>query len=342
MGSIEKTGTKRTDSGRVLVILAFITVAVFCQASGYGRSDEGQKDSALHVYLPREITIENDHIMLGEVGVVRGQEAFAAIAKEIALGRISLPGQKIVVSRSTVLSRLACSGIPASKVQLSGAEKITVMRRHQVIQSIELLERAESFLRGKLPAGSVCEMKPTRQPKDLVILGTSRDVQLSPRLVRSGAHNQARVQVTAVADGKEIGTREAIFQLKYNRRQAVALVDIPVGTAISAENVRIEKVPSNYPEPVGWRPPYGLIAKRDIAADGAIDRRAVAPAKPPLLLKRNQTVVVRIEMPGLIVTAMGKALQDGHAGELIKVQNVDSKRTVLVKVNEDGTVEPLF
>jgi flagella basal body P-ring formation protein FlgA len=68
----------------------------------------------------------------------------------------------------------------------------------------------------------------------------------------------------------------------------------------------------------------------------------VAPANPVVIVKRNQTVVIRIEIPGLLITAMGKAMRDGRSGEYIKVQNVDSRRIIYARVNEDGTVQPLF
>jgi flagella basal body P-ring formation protein FlgA len=60
------------------------------------------------------------------------------------------------------------------------------------------------------------------------------------------------------------------------------------------------------------------------------------------MLERNQTVIIRIDKPGLAVTAMGKSMQQGKLGELIKVKNIDSQRVILARVNEDGTVEPVF
>ncbi len=65
-------------------------------------------------------------------------------------------------------------------------------------------------------------------------------------------------------------------------------------------------------------------------------------AKTAARIGRNESVVIRVEMPGLVVTAMGKTMQDGHTGEHIKVRNLDSQRIILCRVNEDGTVEPIL
>ena len=112
------------------------------------------------------------------------------------------------------------------------------------------------------------------------------------------------VRIVVLADGKEIATREVTFIPRYNCRRAVALVDIPAGAVISSDNVKMETVLSNSAEPVGWNPPYGLIAKRRIAANSVICSHMVGPAKPQILLRRNQTVVIRIERPGLSVAGI--------------------------------------
>ncbi|MHC4762939.1 MAG: flagellar basal body P-ring formation chaperone FlgA, partial [Planctomycetota bacterium] len=63
---------------------------------------------------------------------------------------------------------------------------------------------------------------------------------------------------------------------------------------------------------------------------------------PHILLKRNQNVVIKVDRLGLLITAIGKTMQDGRVGEYIKVRNVDSQRIIMAKVSEDGSVEPVF
>jgi len=330
---------KTVSIGVITFLLASIQ---FGQASTNDKTKGPQKDSALRIYLPREVRIKDDAIKLGQVSIIRGEESLVARASEIALGRISVPGQKIVVARSLVLSRLACNGIPASKVTLTGAEKITIGQQQRIIKGSEFVELASSFLRKNPPAGSVCQMNPIRIPKDLVLPGVSKDIKLSPRLAGSSARNQAKVQIVVLADDKKIGVCEVTFRLKYTNRRVVTLADIPAGTVISAKNVKIEKGVSSYPEPADWKPPYGLVARRKLRAKTVIRPDMIGPVKPAVVVGRNQTVVIRIERPGILVTAIGKAMQDGRAGEYIKVRNVDSQRIILAKVNEDGTVEPIF
>ena len=115
--------------------------ALLCQASA-NKTNELQADSCLKVYLPREVTIKNSNLKLGHVSIIQGSDTLVARAEQIALGRISVPGQKIVIDRPMVLSRLATNGIPASKVTLTGSEKITVKQQNQTISSSDFVSLA--------------------------------------------------------------------------------------------------------------------------------------------------------------------------------------------------------
>ncbi len=311
-------------------------IPVICKA------DTEQGESALQIYLPREITIEGDAPNLGQVAIIRGDKLLAAKAEKITLGHISAPGQKITVDRQTLLSRLACSGIPASEVTLTGAEKLTVSQRHQTIKGDEFVEKALTFLKNNPPNTSICQYTLTRMPQDLILSETSKDIRLAPCLAKSNITNPVKVSVSVFSGDKELGVCEVSFLLKYNCRKVMAQVDIPSGTVISSENVKVENTVSNRPDPADWAAPYGLAAKRLLPANTVITADMVGPVKPPILLKRNQTVLIKVDRLGLVVTAIGKALQDGRLGEYIKVQNVNSQRIIIAKVNEDGSVEPVF
>ena len=319
-----------------------IIVTAFLLTSATSRADDIEKSFPLRIHLPRDVSIDGDTLQLGQVSIIRGEETLVAKANKISIGRFSVPGQEIVINRSTVLSRLACSGIPVSKVSLTGAEKVTVKQRQQIIKGEEFVELAKSFLDKNPLVDSVCKSTPVTLPKDLILQGSSEDIKLSARLIKSGARNRAKVRIAVLANGIEIGAREVTFRLKYNSRRVTTLVDIPAGAVISPENVRIEKALSDYPEPSDWSPPYGLIAKRRLPANTVILPNMTTSAKAPIIVERNQTVVIRFENPELLVTAIGKTMQKGRAGEYIKVRNVDSHRIIVAKVNENGTVEPVF
>ncbi len=327
---------------KILLACVLLTCIFSCQVFANIKPADLKKDSALQIYLPREVVIKESTIRLGQVSIIRGEDSLLAKAGEIALGRISMPGQKVIIDRFMVLSRLACNGIPASTVTLTGAEKITVKRQEQIIKGSELVELARTFLKENPPADSISQLTPVQVPNDFVLPETSKDIKLVPCLIKNSTTNLAKVQLAVFENGKQTDEHEVTFRLKYNCRKAVTLVDIPAGAVINPENTKIENTVSNYPESDKWRPPYGLIAKHRLQKNTIIHPNTVSPAKPTFIVKRNQNIIIRVAKPGLLVTAVGRTMQDGRAGEYIKVRNIDSQQIILAKINEDGTVEPIF
>lgn len=324
------------------IMVVICLVVIFFQASVQAGNSGLPKKSGLQIYLPRDIEIKNDTITLGEVAIIRGHEPLVAKAERIMLGRISVPGQQLVFDKTMILSRLVSNGIKSAKITLTGAEKITVKQQNLVIKSDEFVGLASKFMGENPLAKSVFQAKAIRRPEDLILQGEGKTPSFVSRLVRMNSQNLVKVQIAVLVGDEQVGMREVVFRLKYNCRRVVALSELQAGTLLTSANTRIEEIITNYPEPVDWTPPYGLVAKHRIPANSVVRSTMVGVALPEVVIKRNQSVVMRIEKPGLMVTAMGQAMQDARAGDFIKVKNMNSRRIVFAKVNKDGTVEPVY
>jgi flagella basal body P-ring formation protein FlgA len=60
---------------------------------------------------------------------------------------------------------------------------------------------------------------------------------------------------------------------------------------------------------------------------------------PPVVVHKRDSVRLRLYVGSLQVTTRGEALEDGRAGERIRIRNVDSSRVVSGRVVDRGTVE---
>jgi len=325
----------------VLGLCCIMVVTVPAQTS-VGETDDPDGVSSLQVHLPREITVRDSFLYLGQVAVVRGSGTLISQARELGMGRFSTPGQRVVLDRATILSRLASLGVPTEKVRFTGAEAVTVRRQQEIVETQDFIDQAEEFIRQHTSGFTVREIIALSRPKSLVLGGQSQDVQLKPQFVRSPSSGLVTVQVQVLVDGKNIGTRTIPFRLKYECRQAVAVADIAEGAALTPNNIRIETRVSDRPEPAGWKPPYGLLATHALVANTEIRDDMIGTIQSSIVVRRNETVMIRLERPGFSVTAVGTALQEAHAGETLKVRNDDSRRVIVCKVNVDGTVEPML
>lgn len=118
----------------------------------------------------------------------------------------------------------------------------------------------------------------------------------------------------------------------------VAATRLLPGTILSAADLRLARVPAA-------RVPAGA-ARRIVDAVGKQLRIQAAPGTPlplsdlmePLLVRRDGRVLMVADAPGLSLTAAGRALEAGTAGEHIRVLNPASQAVIDAVVIGEGRV----
>ncbi|MCP4377250.1 MAG: flagellar basal body P-ring formation protein FlgA [bacterium] len=300
-------------------------------------SISAETKAALTVHLPRSVRINGKDIRLGALAIIRGDDdALVTKASNVAMGRTPWSKEKIVIDRRTIASRLVASGIKAADVRLIGAEQVVVERDDMIVDSKRLIKAAEDFVRKIRPASQ--KWRVCRAPKDMVVPGAD-DIQLKPRLGAGRSTGYVHIEVAAISGGNVIGVTRISFRQLYDMRQLVATKNLASGDIITSENTKLTVV-SVLRKPPEWRPPYGLKCTKSILSGAVIPMSLLKTKKPVVLIKKNKAVQIKIQMNGFVIVATGKALQDGKVGDLIKVQNIDSKRTIIARVGDDGTVTP--
>jgi len=63
---------------------------------------------------------------------------------------------------------------------------------------------------------------------------------------------------------------------------------------------------------------------------------------PRFLVETNKPVTIALETNGILVEMAGISLQDGQAGELVKVENLSSGKTIIGKVIDSRKISPLY
>ena len=83
----------------------------------------------------------------------------------------------------------------------------------------------------------------------------------------------------------------------------------------------------------------GLIAKHNIKADTCLKEWMIEKAP---VVNKGDIVTIMAESGDLLVTVPGKVLMKGFSGELVKVQNLMSKKEIFAKVVNHSTVAVAF
>jgi len=170
------------------------------------------------------------------------------------------------------------------------------------------------------------------------------DVSLEPEL-RSQALPLGRVQVSVgiVMDGKQCGSVPVCLAVKLYQKLAVARRRIDNQEALNADNVSFDRRPVDDPgryltavDGLPGKRAKHVIAAGQVIAQDDVDRFVV---EIPPLVKGGELVRLVAHVGPLEVKTKGEALQDGRAGQSIRVRNIESGTIVLGRVVEHSVVE---
>ncbi len=293
------------------------------------------------VYLPREVTVNSSDVVLDDVAIISGDNEIAQAAGAVSLGNFNRADQNLVLDRAVIMSRLSSEGISRNSFRITGAKRVTVNRKNKVIDSEKIIAGARRYLKNNFESSGWAELAQVGSCDDLTVGAGVGELELYYRLV-SADENSAAVGVDIYADDEKLAERVIRFRGKYERRVAITKERVQTGEVLTPENVKIEKRLSDTPQSGGWREPFGMVARRDLAPGTELNSQVTGRAESPKVVERNERVVIKINTGGLKITAQGQALQQGRVGEQIWVRNSDSQKRLPAIVREDGSVEPVF
>lgn len=315
-----------------VLVMSIFSSAVYCS------------DSGLSVYLPREVSIDKKVITLGDVCIINGPEELVNKTSAINLGKFSIAGQKMVFGKVVILSRLKSCNILKENVTMTGAKSITVRQKGNIVTGTGLANNVIEHIRQSNSYPDANEFKTIRVPQDFILPSDCNDIKLDIKIRPGKAGDLIRSDVKFITGNKVLGTKEVILQARYKVHSAVATRDIRTGEDFTFDNIKITESMSMKPEQKSWAPPYGKPSGKNIKAGTKLnDSMVYVPRIVNIVnVKRNENVLIKIEKPGLLITMVGKAMEKGGTGDLIKVKNIDSGKVIIARIKDDGTVEPVF
>jgi flagella basal body P-ring formation protein FlgA len=133
------------------------------------------------------------------------------------------------------------------------------------------------------------------------------------------------------------------LSLRYSG-QAVETLDATIlvrplnrGEVIKASDVVTERRPKGDQsgDYISAASAVGLAAKRSLRSGATLN---ASDLMKPEAVQRNEVVTIIYEIPGVVLTARGKALEAGAVGDIVGVVNIQSNRTVQATIVAPGRV----
>jgi flagella basal body P-ring formation protein FlgA len=312
-----------------LFLAAFLAFATF---GGPVAAQTADQPDPKRPTLKAEATITGDIVRIGDL------IEHAGIVAKVPIFRAPDLGFTGTVSADTVIEAVRKHALVG--IDTAGLREVVVTRASRTIDAKEIEDVVARALSSQFDLGPSKDIA-VKFVRELHAVHVDPSVKGGARVarinfdVRSGrfdaalefpadAGNRNIVQVS----GRAIATMEIATVARAVER----------GGVLKDADVLIERRPRT-------EAGRDIVTRRDQVI-GLAARNSLQPGRPlrasdlvkPNLVQRNETVTLTYEVPGIVLTVRGKAIDGGAEGDVISVRNEQSKRTVQGVIAGPGRV----
>lgn len=286
-------------------------------------------NNAKAVDLKKNSVIEGSVITLGDIfyNLPRNQDK--------VLGPAPRPGTNMVLNARTLMRVAQALDLPWRP--LSSNDHIVIERAATLVSKDEIEERLTSAIKDSghkgnfelsLPTSTTEIIMPQDQPGTFEI----SDLNVDTVNERFDAILYAPSKASPVQTMRISGAMHAV-------------VDVPVlagtmrnGHVIKARDITFQKERAkrlNHDVILNPENLIGMTPRRMVIEGQAIK---VSEVEAPQIVRRGQNVTITFKSGAMVLTAMGKALENGSKGDLIRVVNANTSRTVAATITAEKEV----
>jgi flagella basal body P-ring formation protein FlgA len=286
--------------------------------------------AAAQARLKAQATVTGDIVRIGDL------VESAGVAANTPIFRAPDLGQTGAVPVRAVLDAVRPYGLIAVDVQ--GLSEVAVTRASRAISADDIEARIVRALVARHNLGKAENLK-VMFDRDVraIQLDANANAELSLARLNYDASSRRFDIVFELASGANASWRYTGSAVE-TIEAAVVTRALARGDVIKASDISIERRPKSEfasEPPASAAEIAGRAAKRAVRAGQAL--RSADLMKAEIVLK-NDTVMLHYEVPGIVLTMRGKALDSGADGDMVSVLNIASKRTIQGVVSGPGHV----
>lgn len=256
----------------------------------------------------------------------------------ISLGAAPLPGTKRIIEKESVLMLLKKNYGSSIKVVFKGAGKAVI-----VSQSFEVSRNdVENFLKKSLSEifgrnEEDVSVEIVSFPSPLLLPSDKYELRVPVKKLKLSSFLSVPVEVVvgeSVYRRMVCGVKLHVYGKVYAVSKPFLKGDLFSGDAVVAGTDDIARLPYDIvTDPASL---LNKVAKENIAEGSVLRESSFVYAK---IVHTGDELEILGKVGDITVTAKGRALQDGKIGDVIRVENVDSKKFVHAKILSSVSVE---
>ncbi|MEK7475390.1 MAG: flagellar basal body P-ring formation chaperone FlgA [Candidatus Coatesbacteria bacterium] len=296
----------------------------------------------VQVTFKPQVAIRSHWILLGDVAELSGLPE--ARLKELAAMRIAhvpQPGVERAVTPEDVRRRLRTGGLRATVEFAGPVETARVTAAIKPLSGDELVRFGHAFLEKKAARpGAEVRIEDPDVPRTLNVPDTG--IELKADVSARRLVGLVPVMVEAWADGERVARVMLSYRVHARVTGVQAARSLEPGTVLAeADLTDAEADLAEVPEDAATSRDtlVGQRVLRPMQAGAWVRRSAVAQ---PLQVRRGSQVMLVARIGSVEARASAQAREEGGAGDIITVVNLNSKRSLRARVVGAGLVEAVM
>jgi flagellar basal body P-ring formation protein FlgA len=293
----------------------------------------------LIVTLKEEAAVESGKVLLKDIADLRGGDP-AQLRKLEQLSLVQAPefGSVTTLSREKIKDSIQSAFGPISSGVITGSPAVQIRLKGRQVSAADIEPILKShFSESTSWKESEIEIRSIGNMKGIEIPLSGAELRLSSSATISG-QRRILAPIEILQDGKNLRNFWVSAEICVRADVVTATRRIISGKIVTAEDIEIRNT-----EIADLRPTY---AGRPEEVIGKVSRRNFSTGDPltrdsfsdPYLVRNGETVRLRLERDGIVLTSLAKAEQDGRLGQIIRVRNIDFSRVLKAQVTGHAEV----
>ena len=315
------------------LVMTFLAVMITAQAS------------QIEIDIMDKVTLKEKIITIRDISQVTGDDdTLIKKINDIEVGKTPWPNNHRRIDRDFFKMRLVSSGIGLSDIVFEGSKAAIVSVEATKITGTEITEKAkEHLLFATQSFNRDITIELENNPGDQWVTKKRDEIYIDASLA-DGNKNRGNVvvMVMANADGVLLFKIPVRFNVRVFESIAVTKKKIDRHESLTAENVFMARRETTkvsgeiFSDIESLR---GKIASTQIVPFAVITEEII---ETPPTIKRGDTVKLFIRTENFKIITKGLAQENGVTGEIIKVQNFDTKKVLRGRIVDYENVQILF
>lgn len=308
---------------RQLFLAAALALAALAGPAPAGAQSEGP------ILLKTQVVVEGPVVRLGDIFDGLGEQAATPLARAPEPGKRAEVGARWLAA---VAQAYALPWRPSSPL-----ERVVIERASVVIETVRIEEAVRDALSRRGTTGDLSLVfdnpdqrlyLPSEVQPSLAVTGLSHDPQSGRFVANLAAPAEGPALKRMAVTGRVVEMTEIpVLRRRMGPHEIIRQQDV------EWQRVRADRVGRNALTDAG-------------ALLGKSPRRPVRAGEPlfsgdlqaPIVVAKNALVTIRLETARMVLTAQGRALDQGAEGDVIRVINTNSSKIINAIVADPGTV----